>query len=404
MKKVLFTGVLTAAIVSQNIGQTAEKEWSVGLQGGTIHYYGEVANEFYKFDKESGIHGMIGVQVSKYITPTVDLQFNLKHGQIDGSQFYTNLFDFNAQLKLKAANGKLLKENALIAPYIFLGLGDAISETRNWGTGEIVGPDAHFNFPFGYGIDINMNERWKLSLESHINYSFNDDYDLLVKSDGDGFMYNTVGVSYNFSCKKDTDGDGVMDKDDACPNVAGLIETGGCPDADNDGIADHLDNCPNAAGTANGCPDADNDGVADSEDQCPDVAGLAEFNGCVLSEADRIIIRTAAEHILFATGSSNIKTESNKDLDKLAEVLKMHPEIKASIEGHTDNTGDANANLALSQSRADAVKAYLIDKGVEEDHLSSKGYGQTNPIADNNTAEGRAKNRRVVIKTTSYKK
>lgn len=204
----------------------------------------------------------------------------------------------------------------------------------------------------------------------------------------------------------DSDKDGIADRDDECPTVAGIPEKKGCPkedkDSDGDGVADAKDDCPTVKGTVNGCPDRDGDGVADKDDECPDVKGLALLNGCALSKGELDIIKKASEAIYFNTGSAVIKPESFPELDKLAEILKKHPEVEASIEGHTDSQGNDASNLKLSKDRAKSVKDYLISKGVKKDHISSEGYGETKPIADNGTAEGRAKNRRVVINTSTY--
>lgn len=228
-------------------------------------------------------------------------------------------------------------------------------------------------------------------------------------SDGDGIVDAVDDCPNEFGTLKgcpDRDKDGVADKYDECPDIAGLIEKQGCPledkDSDGDGVTDAKDKCPTVKGTLNGCPDRDGDGVMDSEDECPDVAGSVALKGCALSAADLALIKKASEKIFFNTGSAVLKEESKAELDELAKLLMAHPEVKASIEGHTDNQGNDASNLKLSKDRAKAVKDYLIAHGVDADHLSSEGYGETQPIDDNGTAEGRAHNRRVVINTSSY--
>lgn len=224
-------------------------------------------------------------------------------------------------------------------------------------------------------------------------------------TDGDGFADNkdecpTVAGTIN-GCPendKDTDGDGISDGKDACPTVPGTIN--GCPDTDGDGVIDSEDDCPTVKGTIKGCPDTDGDGIADKDDACPEIAGKAELNGCPLSKEELQTIKVSSEKIYFNSGSSTIKNESFPDLDKLAEILVKHPEVKASVEGHTDSQGNDNLNLQLSQSRADAVKDYLISKGVNAGGISATGFGETKPIADNATSAGRAKNRRVIIVTS----
>jgi outer membrane protein OmpA-like peptidoglycan-associated protein len=222
----------------------------------------------------------------------------------------------------------------------------------------------------------------------------------------------------------DRDGDGVNDIDDKCPDVKGLAKYNGCPipDSDGDGINDEEDKCPNVKGLAkyNGCPipDSDGDGINDEEDKCPNVAGLARYNGCPIPDTDgdgvndeedrcKTIpgvpenggcpkINFKSENIQFATGTANLTTPAKTELNKLVSILTNdYPNVRVGIEGHTDNVGKAEANQALSEKRATAVKTYLVGKGIAAARLDATGFGQTQPIADNATTEGRAKNRRV---------
>lgn len=203
----------------------------------------------------------------------------------------------------------------------------------------------------------------------------------------------------------DTDGDGIPDKDDKCPNVAGTTKYQGCPvpDTDGDGINDEEDKCPTVAGIAKyqGCPipDHDGDGVNDEEDKCPDLAGDRANNGCpVLKEEVKKRAAYAASHIYFATASYTLLKKSNKGLDDIVSIMKADAALHLAVDGHTDNTGKAEKNLILSRQRAEAVKKYLVSKGIEENKIVATGYGQTVPVADNKTAAGRARNRRVELK------
>lgn len=203
----------------------------------------------------------------------------------------------------------------------------------------------------------------------------------------------------------DTDGDGIPDKDDKCPTVAGKLKYQGCPvpDTDGDGINDEEDKCPSVAGVAkyNGCPipDRDGDGVNDEEDKCPDIAGPATNQGCpVVKEEVKKRAEYAAQHLYFTSGSHKLLSKSFKGLNEVAAIMKSDPNLKLSIDGYTDNTGKAEKNLVLSQSRADAVGKYLAGKGIEPGRITATGHGQLSPVAGNNTAAGRAKNRRVEFK------
>lgn len=203
----------------------------------------------------------------------------------------------------------------------------------------------------------------------------------------------------------DTDNDGIADMDDACKNDKGLAKFNGCPDSDNDGIQDKEDRCPKDRGdiALKGCPDNDGDGIPDIDDKCPTKAGIKATGGCpVIEEAEKqaIIekINFAAKSIQFESGKDIIKTSSFTTLDNIVSIMKLYPYSNWSIEGHTDNQGDDKMNQELSDKRAAAVKKYFVDKGIDASRLQSKGFGETTPIAENTSAAGRAKNRRVEIK------
>lgn len=198
----------------------------------------------------------------------------------------------------------------------------------------------------------------------------------------------------------DRDADGVADIDDACPDVAGLAQYKGCPDTDGDGIADNEDQCPNAAGPlANqGCPDTDNDGIADNMDKCPTVPGTRDNYGCPeVSVEVKKRLAFAATAIQFDLGKATIKKTSNKLLDEVVKILNDYPDYNMTIDGYTDNTGNAERNLQLSKERANSVMNYFISKGIDANRLKADGHGIENPVASNKTAAGRAKNRRVVM-------
>lgn len=196
----------------------------------------------------------------------------------------------------------------------------------------------------------------------------------------------------------DSDGDGVMDRSDACPDVKGSASADGCPDRDNDGIQDDVDDCPDTYGLARfgGCPDTDDDGIMDKKDKCPTIKGTAKNEGCPeLSKETTTIFEEALRGINFETSRSIIKPKSFAILDKVVDVMRKNSNYQLSIEGHTDSQGDDGFNMQLSQDRARAVKAYLVKKGIASERMTALGFGETRPVADNNTKEGRALNRRV---------
>lgn len=198
----------------------------------------------------------------------------------------------------------------------------------------------------------------------------------------------------------DTDGDLILDKNDECPKEPGIEEKQGCPfyDLDADGIEDKDDDCPEEYGNpeANGCPDADVDGVMDWEDQCPESPGERENSGCPkISEEAQQILDFAAQAVEFETGSAVLKEESLKILDQIADVLKEFDGYSLVINGHTDSRGNDKTNQTLSEKRAKSCYDYLLTKSVSKHRMEYKGFGETRPIGNNNTAAGRKMNRRV---------
>lgn len=331
-----------------------------------------------------------------------------------------------------ALNLKLLSDHYWVTPFVDLGAG--VSKYSSHYSASI---------PAGVGLQVNLLDEAFLL--------FNSQYRIPVTENASYHFYHSIGVAGNISAKKvappkvveipvvvvlDRDGDGVVDSLDACPDEKGLVALQGCPDKDGDGIADKDDKCPDVAGLAKyqGCPipDTDKDGINDEEDKCPNIPGVARYQGCPVPDTDGdgvndeddkcptevgpasnqgcpVIdvvvvekVNKAAQNIFFATGSSKLLAKSFKSLKEVAQVMKDNPSYKIAVDGHTDNTGSDELNQKLSESRANSVKKYLVDNGVEESKITATGYGETVPIEDNKTAAGRTKNRRVEMKLTNY--
>ena len=248
-----------------------------------------------------------------------------------------------------------------------------------------------------------------------------DNFGCPLDSDGDGVADyldecpDTEPAAYgrvdNVGCPKDSDKDGVPDYLDLCPNTpaGAAVDENGCPaDSDKDGVPDYLDECPNSQVGAlghvdeKGCEiDTDGDGVPDYLDQCPQVPGVKANNGCPQMQREvRQLLQKAMQGIEFETGKATIKAKSYPLLNQVATTFIENSHYIIEVQGYTDNTGKAEANKQLSQKRAQAVMDYLVKKGVSASRLSAVGYGPENPIADNKTAAGRAKNRRVEFKIT----
>ncbi|MBN2037647.1 MAG: OmpA family protein [Chitinispirillaceae bacterium] len=213
----------------------------------------------------------------------------------------------------------------------------------------------------------------------------------------------------------DADGDGIPDEMDQCADVPedkdNFEDQDGCPDYDNDkdGIYDSQDQCPDQPEDRDGfqdldgCPDPDNDkdGIPDASDNCPNQPetynNFKDSDGCPDEEPKEIKQTLTLHGVNFKTASAELLEESYFVLEKVFNSLEAFPNVRVEIAGHTDSEGGDSYNLALSNDRATSVMNYLISRGISADRLRAKGYGETRPIASNNTAEGRAKNRRVEV-------
>lgn len=218
----------------------------------------------------------------------------------------------------------------------------------------------------------------------------------------------TMGVPVDATgCPVDSDGDGVGESHDRCPGTPSgtPVDSAGCAlDSDRDGVPNALDRCPDTpAGTAvdaSGCAlDSDGDGVPDARDRCPNTpAGTAvDASGCLVlfKEGRKSLI---LEGVHFADAKAELTAESTWILDNVAASLLAHQAVRVVVEGHTSSTGARTFNLGLSWARAEAVREYLIGRGVSPDRLVARGFGPDRPIATNSTSEGQAKNRRVELR------
>lgn len=246
-----------------------------------------------------------------------------------------------------------------------------------------------------------------------LQYAFGKGRTRTVDSDGDGIEDGAdrcpgtpIGAAVDSrGCELDADGDGVVDGQDACPDTArgAKVDNRGCAiDSDGDGVPDGIDRCADTPMGATvdsvGCEtDSDGDGVVDRLDRCPGTpAGVAtDVRGCEIKAEINL------PDVNFETNSDSLLQSGKGTLNDAAATLKKNPSIIVEIGGHTDSAGAAEYNLALSERRAKTVQAYLAGRGVDIKRLKYRGYGETQPIASNETPAGRAENRRVVLRILS---
>jgi outer membrane protein OmpA-like peptidoglycan-associated protein len=209
------------------------------------------------------------------------------------------------------------------------------------------------------------------------------------------------GVAPSGCPVRDADADGVADAADECRDVPGVAPTG-CPDKDQDGVLDRDDKCQDVPGIApDGCPaDSDGDGFVDSQDKCPNEGeiknGFEDGDGCPDEIPEAMKKFTGViPGIEFETGKTEIRSTSTPILEEASKVLRQYPTLKVMIVGHTDNVGTREKNVELSRRRAEAVKYYMMQRGVDADRIETRGEGPDAPISSNNTRVGRQANRRI---------
>ena len=400
--------------------------------------------------KASSLHDVLK---NKNFSPfsSLDMGFSLMYWKgltkhVDFSARYNGLFSSYSKTSSgsdryineleTSLHAKALSDDHTLNPFLSAGLGGGLYSGK-------LAPYA----PLGAGLQLNLEGVTYVFVQANYRLS-------LDKARLDNNLFYSLGVTENIGAAKapklppppppipvvavqDRDNDGVVDSLDACPDAAGLVSLHGCPDTDGDGIADKDDKCATVAGIAryNGCPvpDTDNDGINDEEDKCPAVAGLAKYNGCPVPDTDNDGINdeedkcpavagvkensgcplvkedvarkvaASAKAIFFANGSARLLPKSFISLNKVAAILNEDKELKLDISGHTDNTGKPAKNQLLSEQRAKAVQEYLTGKaGIAESRLSAAGFGDTQPVASNKTAKGKALNRRVVLTPKYY--
>jgi len=446
MKKLSQVLVLVAIVLSTVVvnAQDSNNPWMVKLGTNAVDFYpsgkkgydyisDQFGKELCNFDHFNIGYAVSDVRIGRYLGDKFSLIGSLKANKITNlGTKEVSLSFLNTNLDVKY---NLLKEDNAFQPYLYAGGGYTWLENADGG-----------NLNVGLGLEYWFNDNLGIFAETGYKQTF--DEAVLP------YFQRSVGIAVRFG-GTDTDGDGIFDKDDACPQVAGLAKFNGCPDTDGDGVIDSKDACPQVAGLAkfNGCPDTDGDGVIDSKDACPKVAGLVSMNGCpdadgdgltdakdkcpkvagpvanngcpytdfdkdgVLDKDDKCpkVAGTAANNgcpevtkevqaklneyakvIYFDTAKSTFKPKTIETLNAIVVIMKEYPTAKFVVEGHTDSAGSAKYNESLSQKRADAVVSYLKGHGVKSS-MSSMGYGESNPIASNKTRKGRAQNRRVEI-------
>ena len=408
----------------------------IGQAGG--NWYQEFAN---LDDHYNMISSISKITVSKYLQNSFSVELSGSINRIDkiGGLPANDLSFFSLDAAVKySASGFL--NTGKFDPYALIGLGYTWMDSDGLAVGQ-----------GGLGLNFWFNDNFGLNAQSVLKQAFDIDNPTLRRH-----FQHSAGVVFKFG-GKDADGDGVYDKNDACPDVFGLAEFDGCPDTDGDGFIDSKDNCPDTAGEFGGCPDSDSDGVsddkdacpetkgpkenggcpwldtdedgvldkddkcvdvagpaanngcpwpdsdgdgvADKDDKCPDTFGSKDNNGCVkLPESIKIALSAYSSTIDFDKDKAVLKKQNPDVLKHILDIVLDYPGEKIVIEGHCDQDGSDKVNDKISLKRAEAVKAYLVANGVDASLISTVGLGKTQLLTTDSSKEGKKANRRANVK------
>ena len=445
MKKVILV-CLILAISSSIDAQTIEKKWGFAAAQGAYTSFNEGGlglmpelyfSRYLSSKLDLMLKGDLGVFNSKLTTSDLDLAnafLNIRYKLSDESKkFRPYLFagpgfladNATSGLNFNLGLGSKYYISSGIALYVEAAYLNGIEATRGTETirDNFIKATIGMEFDFGRMKDTDMDgitDKKDNCPSTPAGVSV-DENGCPIDTDGDGIADyidkcpNIEGLASLKGCP-DTDKDGVTDEDDNCPEVAGLKNLKGCPDTDGDGIADKDDKCANTLKgykvDATGCPiDSDKDGVVDAEDECPTVAGPVDNKGCpvpvkvVKKEIDKTqevtidqveIQNIKVTPVHFVSNKSYLTDYSKGILDKLVQTLNSNPDYNVNAHGYTDSQGSDELNIKLSQARITSVVEYLTSKGISTNRIiSQKAFGKANPIATNETPEGRLLNRRV---------
>jgi len=442
---------LFALVTVANVNaQDSNNPWAISFglnaldfRGGAAISISDLASDHSETSDWNVLPSISRVSVEKYLKDGFTLQVAGSLNKIDDSSEMYYAIDANVKYDVnKLIDLVFGSTTSYFDPYVYLGGGYT---TVGEYAGAMLNVGAGFNVWFSETVGLNVQSGVKNKFSVWEADHFQHSLGLVLKfggtdTDGDGVYDkydscpNVAGLVAFNGCP-DTDADGIQDSKDSCPNVAGLAALNGCPDADADGIADKEDMCPNEKGSSanRGCPDSDGDSVVNKDDKCPNVAGPvanggcpwpdtdgdgvldkddncaneagpASNNGCplpIITEAGVKTINMGAKSILFDSGMASFLPKVSSYLDAIVATMNEFPKATFAISGHTDTTGNAKMNDKLSQKRANAAMTYFVENGVDASRLTAKGYGSANAIDSNKTRAGRANNRRVEITVTN---
>ena len=392
-------------LISESVhSQVNENRWFVEIGVNSINTE--------NFDKSG--YRIPSLSLSRYIFSNISVGISYSENEIESNEdlYYYSLdgiIKYNIPTETKIIG-------IATKPYIYLGYG-----LSNFGESDINFASKNTSYGPSYGLGIDFQISKNIALNTGLSYKS------LNEKNAYSNLQHVVGIKFNFG-KGDSDGDGVPDKKDKCPDHPGLTELNGCPDSDGDGINDLNDICPNSPGSSSqkGCPDSDGDGVNDNLDNCPNERGLKSNGGCKLPDLDKdgipnlqdncpnesVLLKyngcpklpnslsfflTNHSEFFFKFDSHKLSIIQKEKLYNLSKILSQYKYVKINVDGHASFEGDSIYNILLSKKRSNSIKNSLIDYGIDYSRINARGYGEEVPRYQDTPLSERRKNRRAVI-------
>ncbi|WP_345951865.1 MULTISPECIES: OmpA family protein [unclassified Mucilaginibacter] len=396
------------------------RSWSIGLHGGmtSINTLFQEKTDYVTANERLGYGGY----VKKQLLHGLGLQANFFRGHVQGSnprqigypvqRFETKVkYAVDLSAVITVANINWLNNKSFIQPYVSVGAGNmgyTSTLTNNSGTMAGVSDRHDWFIPVGGGFKINLGPVVNLDLGYQVNFVNSDYLDQFVSGSArDKFGYAHAGLEFSLGKRSKpqlaTHNPVSSMRTEYLMAERSLQMQLDQQKADNANLRSELNTV--SQNLTRLTADSDRDGVFDINDKCPNTpAGTkVDGSGCPLptpvtrvyvTEEDRKVVKEAIANLEFDLGKATIREKSFPSLNRVAELL-VNKNFSLKLAGHTDNTGSDALNLKLSKDRAEAIKAYLVSQGANASRIEATGYGETQPIASNNTADGRQKNRRV---------